>query len=118
MRITLNGLKNIPLAEEVQIEANVDYMVPVIFSRESVEVFDSHGEENEDRTIKVKVVRIADIQKVGTSQTIKVIQGKTASQRLRAAIFSLLQRRGDPQVEEEYEKEMDKIIAEINEKNV
>lgn len=110
MRITLNGLKNIPLVEEAEIEAGVDYMVPVVFSRESVELFDTHGEDHEDKTIKCRVVRLADIQKVGTHETIKVIKGKTPSQRLRAAIYDLLAMRGDPQTEEEYEKEMEKII--------
>lgn len=117
MRISILGLKNIPLAEEAEIEANVDYLLPVVVCRESVETWDSHGEENEDRTIKVKVVRIADIQKIGTHEVVKVVKGKTPAQRMRAAIFEMLQRTGEEPTEENYEKKMDGIMRYINEIN-
>ena len=118
MKITLQGLRNVPLAVPYEFSADGEYLIPLLVSRESIELHDSQNGEPPESTIKLRVIRVSDISRVGSKEVIKVVAGKTKSQILRFAIMDMLDRLGEARTEENYEAYMVKLTKYVNEKGL
>jgi hypothetical protein len=114
VKLSLSGLRNIPLAQDVEIEPEVDYLIPVIASRIAVRKPDPEGGEIQPTVYEMRVQRISDIQKVGSSSAIAVKSKSTPSQKLRLAILDMLGRTGADATEEGYAAYMERIIKQVN----
>jgi len=112
-KIKLIGTRNIPLEEEIK--EDTDYLLSLRVARTAVETLDKHGEETDTKIYKLKAINTEALQEIGGSP-IKIEKGYTASAIQRFAIKDLLQRKGEEDTEENYQRVMKSILDWINSK--
>jgi len=117
-KIKLIGVKNIPIMGDEIIKSNTDYLIALTAQREGVYQPDSQGEEDEPITYTLRVSQYEDIRETVTKKSIKYKKGFTKSQQLRTALEAYFERAGLDNTEENYEKDMDKIINDVDNKEI
>lgn len=120
-KIKLLKVRNIPFVETEEFSEplpNKDYIFSFTASRKGSYVPDTHGEETEDRVYHMEVIDLVNVQELGSSKKIKYERGHSPSQRQRYAIMDWLKRTGKDDDEENYKKEIDKIIKHYNNKDI
>lgn len=117
-KIKLTGVKNIPLAEEVEFDENSEFLIALIASLDGVFNSVKRGDEEPSKTYHLKVIRPEMIKKIGEKENIKIGTGYSKSQILRFALKDMFKRGGIENTEENYEIWMEKIINWINSKDL
>ena len=117
-KIKLTGVKNIPLAEEIEFDENSEFLVALIASLDGVFNSVKRGDEEPSKTYHLKVIRPEMIKRIGEKENIKIGTGYSKSQIQRFALRDMFKRNGIEDTEENYDKWMDKIINYINFKGI
>lgn len=107
-KIKIIGLRNIPF--NTYIENQKDYLVKIMASLDEIRTRPSQGEEPDELIFVLKALFVDSIEEVGTHKEIPIKKGYTPSQILRFAILDYLRKKGLDDSEENYEKEMRRII--------
>lgn len=117
-KLRLNGVRNIPLLENIDVKPDVDYLLALVVNRISVEKQDSHSDDDPSEIYKMKVSHPEFFKEIGKSEDIKIQKGYTKSQILRFSLKDMFKRAGLEDNEESYDKHMNKLIEIINKKYI
>ncbi len=114
--IKIKGLSSI-LTKGGKIEPDKDYLISI---RAALTDIKKNVEDRESPyfTYIVKYIATEAVNEIGSSEKIKVVNGKTPSQRLMYAIRGYLSRIGDDPSYDNYAREVEKKIEEYDNKGI
>lgn len=113
-KIKLTGVKNIPFLGEIP-QDNGEYLITLIASPSGVFTPTSQGEEELPITYTLKVDRYESVNRIGEKK-LDIGIGFSKSQLLRFALKRMFNRGGIDDIEENYEKWIEKFIKVVDNK--
>jgi len=116
-KIKLLKTRNIIYQEDTPPKTNQDYILALRVALQSIEE-DLRDTEHVTYVYKMAVLHPEFMQEVGSDYTPRIAKGYTMSQQLRFSIKAMFQRTGEEDNEDNYEKQMRRIIEYVNKKGL